>query len=201
MNQILEWLSGGDLRSDGLSNEAADFVLQHPELLGDLFQGIDEADDVVRGRTADALEKVARTRPDLLVGHLGKLVSVAATDAVPMVKMHIAMILGHLATYEDHVGPLTAVLLYLLEDDSPFVVSWAIVSLCIIGRMYPRERSSVIGPIAQLQGSGSVAVRSKVRNALRLLTHEGTAFPKGWIKSEHLQTIGGRQSNHATCGK
>ena len=189
MNQILDWLSGGDLRSDGLSSEAADFVLQHPELFGDLLEGIDEPDDVVRGRTADALEKVSRSRPDLLIDHLGKLVNVASTDAVPMVKMHIAMILGHLAIYEDHAGQFTSALLGLLADDSAFVASWAIVSLCIIGRKCPKERSSIVGRISQLQGANSVAIRSKVRKALNLLTNESVSFPKGWIKSEHLQAI------------
>lgn len=52
MNQLLEWLSGGDLRSDGMANEAADFVLAHPELLGELLAGLDQPEDLIRGRPA-----------------------------------------------------------------------------------------------------------------------------------------------------
>lgn len=66
MNQTLTWLSGSDLRSDGMANEAAQFVLDNPQVFENLFSGLPEPDDVVRGRTADALEKVSRGRPDLL---------------------------------------------------------------------------------------------------------------------------------------
>jgi hypothetical protein len=70
VNQMLTWLSGGDLRSDGMANEAAQFVLENPQIIDDLMVGLNEPDDVIRGRTADALEKVARERPDLLIDHL-----------------------------------------------------------------------------------------------------------------------------------
>ena len=45
MNQILEWLAGSDLRSDGMSNEVAEFVLKTPDILGDLLEGLREGDD------------------------------------------------------------------------------------------------------------------------------------------------------------
>ena len=66
MNEILQWLAGGDLRSDGMANEAAEVILENPELIEELFEGLSSADEVVRGRTADALEKVGRTKPAFL---------------------------------------------------------------------------------------------------------------------------------------
>lgn len=186
MNQILKWLSGGDLRSDGMSNEAAEFVLATPELFDELLEGLDETDDVIRGRTADALEKVSRSRPDLIVEHLEKLIRLSRADHLAMVKMHIAMIFGHLAGYEAHIDEIAPALLDLLQDESVFVKSWAIVSLCIIGRLYPGERGEILMRIAQLESHDSAAIRTKVRYAMNLLTNEGAAFPKGWIKSEHL---------------
>ena len=66
MNTILEWLEGGDLRSDGAANQAAEVVLKNDVLINDLIEGLRHPDDIVRGRTMDALEKVARKRPDLL---------------------------------------------------------------------------------------------------------------------------------------
>jgi hypothetical protein len=191
MNQILKWLAGGDLRSDGMSNEAAEFVLQHPELFHELLAGLDEADEVIRGRTADALEKVSRSRPDLMIEHLPKLIDVAAADHVAMVKMHVAMILGHLAVYGEHIHQIISTLLDLLADESVYAVSWAIVSLCIIGRKYPRESGRIMNEIAQLEGSASAAIRSRVRKALDVLTNEGASFPKGWVKNEHLGLIEG----------
>jgi HEAT repeat protein len=189
MNQILTWLSGGDLRSDGMANEAVQFVLANPNVFEDLFAGLFESDDVIRGRTADALEKIAREKPDLLIGHLQEMVDLAKTDAVPMVKMHLAMIFGHLALYEDSLELLLSTLFDLLADESVFTKSWAIVSLCLIGRKYPGECRRIVELLSHLQGDQSIAIRSKVKNALIILTDPNAQFPKGWIKSEQLQGI------------
>jgi hypothetical protein len=40
MNQMLDWLSGGDLCSDGSANEATEIVLQNPHLFDDLYAGL-----------------------------------------------------------------------------------------------------------------------------------------------------------------
>lgn len=189
LNQVLTWLSGGDLRSDGMANEVAQFVLSTPESFPDLYAGLSEKDDVVRGRAADAIEKVARSRPDLLLDHLPGLISLVGQESVPMVNMHLAMIFGHLAVYPDLVERLMPPLIVLLDDESAFARSWAIVSLCIIGRCYPRECQAIVDLLVPLGRDKSVAIRSKVRNALKLLTDPNARFPKGWIKSEHLQGI------------
>ena len=189
MNQILEWLLGGDLRSDGLSTEVANFVLANPPLVDELLEGLDEEQDLVRGRTADALEKIARQSPELVVPSLPKLLAVARDDPLPMVKMHIAMLLGHLAMYAEHTEAITQALLEMLDDRSVFAKSWAIASLCIMGRKHPQERSRIVESIAGLQGDASIAIRTRVRNALMVLTDEQAPFPKGWIKSHHLQDI------------
>ena len=189
MSQILEWLSGGDLRSDGLADEVATAVLKSPELFDDLYAGLSEPDDVIRGRTADALEKISRQRPDLIVDHLPELVSLSSSDQVPMVKMHLGMIFGHLALYEQHIDTLRSALFELLDDESVFAKSWAIVSLCIIGRIYPPESQRIVNRISQLQGDSSVAIRSRAGKALNILTNPSASFPKGWIKSEQLKAI------------
>jgi hypothetical protein len=191
MNQILEWLSSGDLRSDGMANEVVEIVLKNPHLFEELYEGLSEADDVIRGHAADALEKVARTRADLLLTHVSELVRIAEEDPLPMVKMHVAMILGHLAVYEKTIDESISALLFLLDDDSVFVVSWTIVSLCIIARKYPGERDQIVDQIATLRNDRSIAIRTKVRKAMNVLTNEESPFPKGWIKSEHLKGIGG----------
>lgn len=191
MAQILEWLAGGDLRSDGLSNEAAAFVLEHPELFDDLFEGLSAQDDLIRGRAADALEKVARSRPDLLIGRLPELVRVAEGDQVAMVQMHVAMMLGHLAVYEERVDEILDTLLVLLSHKGVFVRSWAIASLCIVGVAYPDRRGAVVESILPLEQDPSVAIRTRVRKAMAALTREGVGVPKGWVKSQRLKYLEG----------
>lgn len=189
MNQVLTWLSGGDLRSDGMANEVAEFVLQNPDAFEDLYAGLSETDDVVRGRSTDALEKVTRKRPDLTVEYLPQLINLSEVEKVPMVKMHLAMIFGHLAVYPDLAGQLLEALLYLLQDESVFTRSWAIVSLCILARKFPRECQTVIEAIVPLQTDQSIAIRTKARKAIDLLSDPRAEFPAGWIKSEHLKGI------------
>jgi len=189
MNEILEWLSGGDLRSDGLADEVSAAVLQNPGLFDDLYAGLSESDAVIRGRTADALEKISRQRPDLIATHLPEIVDLSRSDQVPMVKMHLAMIFGHLALYEDLIDILQSTLLDLLEAESVFAKSWAIVSLCIIGRIYPQKSDRIVNHISQLQGDSSIAIRSRAGKALIILTNPSASFPKGWIKCEMINML------------
>jgi len=189
MNQVLAWLSGGDLSSDGMANQVAEFVLENPKAFADLYAGLSEADDLVRGRTADALEKVARKRTDLFRDQVPEMIVITAEERVPVVKMHLAMIFGHLAVYPELVSQLLPALRLLLKDESVFTRSWAIVSLCIIARKFPEQCQAVIEDLLPLQRDESIAIRSRVKKALPLLTDPCSHFPQGWIKSEHLQGI------------
>lgn len=189
MNQILSWLSGDDLRSDGLANEVAEFVLENPQTFEDLFAGLSEEDDVVRGRTVDAIEKISRRRPDLSLVHLPEIIRIAGDEHVAMVKMHLAMLFGHLAVYPEHAEQLMAVLVPMLDDKSMFTRSWAIVSLCIIARKYPEKCQPILEHILELQGDGSIAIRTRVKKATLLLVDPNAQFPDGWIKSDLLQDV------------
>jgi hypothetical protein len=189
MSTILEWLAGGDLRSDGMADEVAAVVLKNQQLFKEVFEGLVQSDDVIRGRTADVLEKISRTHPEHLKKHVLQLIQIAKEDPVPMVRMHLAMIFGHLAIYEDLVDDLSSILLYMLEDKSVFAKSWAIVSLCIIARKHPRMCDQVMKSVVSLKNDSSIAIRTKVRYATGILTDETKPFPKDWIKSEHLHEL------------
>lgn len=184
-NHLFGMLTGGDLRSDGMANEVVEIVLTNDALFDDLYLGLRDSDDVVRGRAADALEKIGRSRPELLLQHLPELLHLAKSDKVAMVRWHIAMILGYFVIYPDLVGEISAVLVDLLVDRSVFVKSWAIVSLSIIGRNYPDWKDEVVIAISGMQGDSSTAIRAKVRKALVLLADDALSFPPGWVKSEY----------------
>jgi len=189
MNQILQWLGGGDLRSDGLADLAAEFILENPSVLPDLFDGLHSPDNVVRGRTADALEKVARFEPAILVKQTPQIIEIAINDRISMVKMHLAMLLGHLVPCGEYIEEITRALFTLLLDGTAFTKSWTIVSLCIVGVIYPEKQKDIFDEIAKYQDDQSIAVRTRVRNGLIVLGKKGAKFPKGWIKSNHLQDL------------
>ncbi len=189
MSSITEWLSDGDLRSDGAANEVADLVLQNPALISDLLAGLRHDDKIVRGHAADALEKVSRSSPELIVNRVDSIVDIAMHDDVAMVRWHLAMILGYLSIFTAHVEKITETLFHLLADESAFVQSWSIVSLCIVARKYPQYCSEILVRIERLKQSESAAIRTKVRQSLNLLTDPNRTFPKGWIKSPHLDQL------------
>jgi HEAT repeat protein len=190
-NPLLNWLSGalgsdGGLRSDGLADQVAAFVLEYPPALEDLLDGLVSPNEVVRGRSADALEKVAREQSDWLVPHLPALIQATQTDSVAMVSMHLAMLLGHLVACGEMIDLIEAALFDLLSGHGAFTSSWAITSLCILARRYPDKESRIIQHIARLESDPSIAVRTRARKALAALGKPGTPLPKGWVKSRHL---------------
>ena len=73
---------------------------------------------------ADALEKLGRSEPEALVGELELFLRRAETDPIPMVRWHLAMLLGHLSSYPEHRKAITGTLLRLLDDQSVFTQSY-----------------------------------------------------------------------------
>jgi len=175
-------LSGGSLISDGRANEAADRVLANPQLFDQLVEGLSESDVVIRARTAHAMERISRTRPEILTGLLPKFIEMATHDPVPMVRWHIAMIFGNLPLPAESVDEIISVLFRMLEDASIFVQSWAIVSLTILGRQYTPIRSGIVDRIRLLLNDRSVAIRSKAIKSVRVLENDDEPIPAGWIK-------------------
>jgi HEAT repeat protein len=172
-----------------MANEVVKVVLENPDMFDELFTGLSDSDDVIRGRAADALEKICRSRPDLFVDRLSELFQIVRRERVVMARFHIAMILGHLALYGDLADDIAEVLLELLNDKSAFVRSWAIVGLCIVGRKYPTSAGEIVTRISWLKQDASAAVRSRARKAVNLLIDENAPFPKGWIKTEHFAEL------------
>jgi HEAT repeat protein len=186
MNSFTRILSQGDLRSDGLANEVARLVCEHPDLLPDLMEALDSPDSSVRGHAADALEKVSRSYPREVTVFLPRIIRAARNDSVAMVRWHLAMVLGHLSISSEIISRVKETLLSLLEDGSPFVRSWAIASLCIIAKNSPEHAASITRRIAHLTGDSSASVAKRAQIALRVLSNPDTPLPMTWVKSAHV---------------
>ena len=63
VHSIQEMLSGGDLRSIGRVPEVLGVMEKNPGRMNELVLCLDSGDPVVRGRAADALEKLTAKRP------------------------------------------------------------------------------------------------------------------------------------------
>jgi HEAT repeat protein len=185
--QIEGWLSGGDLRSDGASNEVVDFVLDNPVVLPDLVAALQSEEKVVRGRAADALEKIGRQLPDQVNDHFDTILEALKQDEIPMVRWHLAMLLGHLTIIEDRRVQIGQTLLNMLDDPSVFVVSWVITSLSLLALQEPSWTTKVLEGIAPKQTSSSAALRTRAANAVAALTDVNRSLPPNWVKSHHVR--------------
>jgi hypothetical protein len=168
-NPFFRLLAEGDLRGDGRADDVAGTVLADPTLLGLLLDALEAPSPVIRGHTAHAVERVSRVRPEDLVPHLPLLLDRALHDEVPMVRWHLAMVLGPRVVPLRRTREALEVLLLLLLDPGVLVKSWAISSLCLHAARDPQFRDAVATGIAGLRHDPSLAVRAKVRDALRIL--------------------------------
>ncbi|MGA2239239.1 MAG: HEAT repeat domain-containing protein [Candidatus Bathyarchaeia archaeon] len=148
-----------------------------------MLEGLNEPDDLIRARTAHALERISRTNQELIRRLMPQLISLSMNDRIPMVRWHLAMIFGNTASTVEDNKPAISALLRLLKDESVIVRSWAISSLCIIGRREKRRRRRIIDAIGTLQHDKSVAIRARTAEALKVLRNENVPLPAGWSKA------------------
>ena len=186
MNSFTRILSEGSLSSDGFANEVVRIVVEQPALLPDLIDALFSLNPSVRGHAADALEKVARTCPGEVVAFLPRIIRSAMNDNLAMVRWHLAMVLGHLSIVVQDKSECQQTLLTMLKDDSPFVRSWAITSLCIIAKSSPSQVKAIAKSIARLLSDSSVAVSKRAQTALLVLSDANAPLPKTWIKSTYV---------------
>jgi len=183
MNNLLEMLSGGNLQSDGRANEVAEQVVRNPNLFSKLAEGLWEPKDLVRARTAHAIERISRAHPEMVLSLLPKFIELSVRDAVPMVKWHIAMIFGNLTVSDEQQDEILAALFQMLKDTSVFVKSWSIVSLTILGHKDTSKRRKIINKLKYLQNDKRISIRSKAIKALTVLRDVNEPIPAGWVKA------------------
>jgi hypothetical protein len=89
-------LSGGHRNSLGRTREVVEIVLGDRARLGELFDCVMDADELVRMRAGDALEKVCRERPVWFLPYVERLLGEVGGIAQPSVMWHVAQMLAQL---------------------------------------------------------------------------------------------------------
>ncbi len=182
MNRFMVWLSEGNLKTDGRSDEAVEAVLNDPGNINDLMSCLRVENAVIRGNTADAIEKIGRQKPEFFLPYLHLLLQSSVEDPLPMVQWHLAMLFGHLALFSQPADLLITALSNMLKSDKSLVVSWAINSLCVYAKLYPDFQPAILGNMIALDDDKRAAVRAVVQNAKKILV-ENQYLPVKWIKS------------------
>jgi len=165
MNQILNKLSGGDLRSEGKAQEVALEIIDDPSLLAALTEGLHSDDKVIRARTCMTMEVVSREHPGLLTGTIPRLIELASIDPVSQVKWHIAEIFGNVPISADDTERIIPILYDYLGDKSKIVKYCAVQALGVLGKSSRRQEiAGRISVLADESKSLAKAVRKAVEN-------------------------------------
>lgn len=169
MPDILEKLRGGDLRSIGRANEVAQEVKNHPALFETVFNGLFDDEPVVKMRSADVIEKVTQSNPELLSGYTSRVISILRTAEQQEVCWHMAQIAPRLKCNTSEENEIIELLKKYLLHKSKIVNVSAMASLAIFAERNHAILNDVIEIITAHKETGSPAVKSRARKLLRRL--------------------------------
>lgn len=172
MHPLLQSLSGGDRRSVGESNRAVLAVLENPELIGVLFQGIETSDPVLRMRCADAIEKVTTNRPELLVPFKKKVLNRISKVEQQEVRWHVAPMLARLPLTETEETTVVNLLLSYTNDRSSIVKTMSMQALADIAIRSHRLLPEIKQHIEELSVIGTPAMKARSKKLLKSLAKE-----------------------------
>jgi len=163
---LLTQLKGGDRRSIGRSDEIAESVLKNPRLFAALFKGLWSEDPLVRMRAADAVEKVTRTKRELLQRYKIELLGLMAEVEQQEVRWHLAAVVPRLELNARERQRVVTILQEYLKDRSSIVRTFALQGLAELAESDESIRPMVMEVLRESVRSGTAAMKARSRNLL-----------------------------------
>jgi len=170
MENYLEKLAGGDRRSIGRVDEFVEEELADTSIFRELFTGLIHQDEVIRMRTADAVEKISRQRPDLIEPYKEEIIYDISKIDQQEVRWHWAQIVPRLELNEDERLHVVGILISSLDDQSKIVNTFAMQALADLIKDDRTLRPAILPLLEEKTRSGSPAVRSRGRKILHDLS-------------------------------
>jgi HEAT repeat protein len=162
-------LSGGDRRSTGRADEAAELALHDTGLRLELVRLLESTDPLVRMRAADALEKLSRRNPALLKAFRGLFVRMAPEEKQQEVRWHLAQMLPRLGLGPEQRRLAIEALRTYIEDHSAIVQAWSLNAIAEFAQQDPAYLELLQRLLREALGSHSPAVRSRAQAVIRNL--------------------------------
>jgi hypothetical protein len=167
-------LEGGDRRSTGRADEAAEAVLADGSRAGELWALIEDRDPLVRMRAADALEKASRSRPELLLPHKQALLDGRLDDGTPEVRWHLFAMAARLPLSGAEAERLMFCLDAALHEDSSRIVKvMALQAAADLAAAHPPLRRRFAAMLDFARSSPWPAVAARARKLMNLARRSG----------------------------
>jgi len=167
---LVDMLRGGDHRSIGRADEVVDIVLSSPCRFDEVFNGILSDDSLIRMRCADAAEKIARKRPDLLIPFKWRLIGEVSLIDQQEVQWHLAQMMACLEYTDEETATVVRILRGLLSSKSRIVVVSSLDTLTELATRDASLRESVIKDIENAMENGAPSVKSRGKRLLGRLS-------------------------------
>ncbi|MHC4931685.1 MAG: HEAT repeat domain-containing protein [Planctomycetota bacterium] len=164
MNEILQMLTGGDLRSEGRAAEVAARVIGDQGCLPALAEGLPLDDKLIRARTCMSLEVLSRSHPELLRQLVPELIRAAEQETVAQARWHLAEIFCNVSLGRAEAERVVSVLLEYLGDKSRIVTYCAVQALGVLGKQSARRAE--IAAAVQRHANDSKSMGKAVTRAL-----------------------------------
>jgi hypothetical protein len=166
MSPIIAKLEGGDRRSIGRVDEVIADVLEDPALFDELFMGMLADDEVVRMRSADAVEKITLDHLEWLRPYKEVLLNQIAMIEQQEVRWHWAQMIPRLDLTEPERQQAVDILIGYLDDKSNIVKTFTMQALVDLAKIDPELYPQVKPIIEEATKSGSPAMKSRGRKLL-----------------------------------
>ena len=161
-------LSRGNRTSLGRTHEVVAEVLASQRKFTALVACLAEEDPVVRLRASDAIEKIARSRPEWLEPFKLHILGIAGGVDQIEVRWHMAQILPRLALTSRERTVAIDILFDYLEDRSSIVKTHAMQTLADFAATDPKLKAKILPLLGELTEIGTPAMRARGR---KILTH------------------------------
>ena len=167
MSTLKSKLKGGDRRSIGRVDEVIADVLEDPGLFDELFRGMLADDEVVRMRSADAVEKITIDHPEWLRPYKEVLLHQIARIEQQEVRWHWAQMIPRLELTTPERQMAVEILIGYLDDKSSIVKTFAMQALVDLAKIEPELTQRVRPIIEEAISSGSPAMKSRGRKLMK----------------------------------
>jgi hypothetical protein len=160
-------LTGGDPRSLRNADIVVDAASRQPERLEELVQCVFSADDIVRMRASDALEKVCRSHPRLVQRFVPRLLGEMSQIGQASVQWHLAQILAEVPLDEGQQARAITVLEHNLDTSGDWIVTnCTLEALGVFARTSPAVRARLVERLHRCQHSHYKSVAARARKLL-----------------------------------
>ena len=161
MSDITTLLNEGDLRSIGNVSKVLRLVDDQPDLFHEVIQAMVNADPGIRMRASDAVEKITRTKPDLLQAHKPFLLNEVMEQNQQEVRWHVAQLIPRLDLSPQERSLAAGKLFAFLDDSSKIVQTNSLQALVDLAWEDDELFKQVKAEVERLVDTGSPAVSNR----------------------------------------